>query len=225
MSSGYVPRGDAEFDSWLSNLYDYAESMTSAPPGGAARWPDIPASAVEGLHGALADWQRHYGPTLHPHTPGQTAAKNDARVRAEKIVRPFVQRFLHWPPVTNEDRVNMGVPNRDAVRTDHVEVGERVELELSVRASREVLVSFRVKGSPGRAKPKNTDGAVIIWAAPDSPPASHAELTRHAMASRTPHALAFDETERGKTVYVSAAWQNERGNLGPWCDMLTAIVP
>jgi hypothetical protein len=34
------------------------------------------------------------------------------------------------------------------------------------------------------------------------------------MASKTPHTLNFTEEERGKTVYIAAAWQNERGNLG-----------
>jgi hypothetical protein len=45
------------------------------------------------------------------------------------------------------------------------------------------------------------------------------------MASRTPHALEFDESERGKTVYIALAWQNERGILGRWSEYKNAIVP
>jgi hypothetical protein len=45
------------------------------------------------------------------------------------------------------------------------------------------------------------------------------------MASRTPFILHFEETERGKTVYVSIAWQNERGILGQWSEYKSAIVP
>jgi hypothetical protein len=66
---------------------------------------------------------------------------------------------------------------------------------------------------------------VFIWEVRDTPPESHADLTLHTMASKTPHILRFDETLRGKTVYIAAAWQNERGNIGPWCDIQSAIIP
>jgi hypothetical protein len=45
------------------------------------------------------------------------------------------------------------------------------------------------------------------------------------MASRTPFTLHFEETDRGKTVYVALAWQNERGIRGAWSDIKSAIVP
>jgi hypothetical protein len=45
------------------------------------------------------------------------------------------------------------------------------------------------------------------------------------MASRTPHAIEFDETERGKTVYVALAWQNNRGNIGSWSEMQNTVIP
>jgi hypothetical protein len=37
---------------------------------------------------------------------------------------------------------------------------------------------------------------------------------RNTMASKTPHALEFTEEERGKTVYIALAWQNEHGLIG-----------
>jgi hypothetical protein len=45
------------------------------------------------------------------------------------------------------------------------------------------------------------------------------------MASKTPHSLQFREDERGKTVYIAASWQNERGNIGQWSEMLSAVIP
>ena len=59
----------------------------------------------------------------------------------------------------------------------------------------------------------------------DAPPASPDELEHHTMASRTPFTLHFDEAERGKTVYVGLAWQNERGILGAYSEYKTAVVP
>jgi len=33
------------------------------------------------------------------------------------------------------------------------------------------------------------------------------------MVSRTSFAVNFEEADRGKTFYVAAAWQNEKGSL------------
>jgi hypothetical protein len=45
------------------------------------------------------------------------------------------------------------------------------------------------------------------------------------MASKTPHALEFIEAQRGKTVYIAAAWQNERGLIGQWSEIQSAVIP
>ena len=119
----------------------------------------------------------------------------------------------------------MGIPNHDTIRTDHTVVTEEVEIVLAVNTFRQIQVHFKIKGTDHRAKPAGYDGAVIIWGILNSPPATHDELNHHTMASRTPFTLHFDETERGKTVYVAAAWQNERGILGVWSPILSAVVP
>jgi hypothetical protein len=59
----------------------------------------------------------------------------------------------------------------------------------------------------------------------DTPPAEPDNLTRHSMASKTPHAIQFTEEERGRTVYIAASWQNERGNIGQWSEIQSAVVP
>jgi len=222
MAGDYIPRNDAVFNGWFGNILDYVTLKTGEVADG---WGHVPADAVERLAEARADWLRHYEPTLHPHTPAQTRAKNDARRRAETVLRLFVRQYLHFDPVTNEDRVNMGIPLRDAVRTEHHEVTEHLEISLGVSAIRELRVSLKIKDAAHNAKPVGYDGAVLVWAILDSPPKGLGELTMHAMASRPTHTLRFDETQRGRTVYVSGAWQNARGNLGPFGGILSAIVP
>jgi hypothetical protein len=59
----------------------------------------------------------------------------------------------------------------------------------------------------------------------DAPPADHNALTRSVLATRTPHTFEFTEEERGKTVYMAACWQNEKGQKGPWSEIVSAIVP
>ena len=100
-----------------------------------------------------------------------------------------------------------------------------MEFEIKLRGIRELEIRFWIKGASHRAKPDGYDGAVIIWDVLGAKPARPDELNRHTLASRTPHILRFDETERGKTVYIALAWQNDRGYIGQWSEIESAIVP
>ena len=218
----FIPRPDAEFNTWFTNLVNYVVSKTSGPT---PAWDHIPVRHIFELVAASEDWRAYYTPTLTPHTPAAVTAKNDARRRAEKIIRPFVRRFLHFEPVTNADRVNMAIPLHDSIRTDHKVVEEEVEFVLTISGIRVVHVDFWILGSTHKAKPEGYDGAVIVWDVLDAPPVDPYALNRHTMASRTPFTLEFPEEERGKTVYVALAWQNERGITGRWSDIKSAVIP
>ncbi|MCL2186568.1 MAG: hypothetical protein FWB86_12080 [Treponema sp.] len=132
---------------------------------------------------------------------------------------------MRFPPVNNGDRIAMGIPNHDTIRTDHKVVTEMVDFVLHLRNICEIMVEFWIQGESHKAKPQGFDGAVIVWDSLDAPPESPDALNHHTMASRTPYEIHFDEADRGKTVYVAAAWQNERGILGQWSGIISAIVP
>ena len=90
---------------------------------------------------------------------------------------------------------------------------------------RELVIDFWQQGSTHKAKPDGYDGAVIVWDVRDTAPTNADELMHHTMASRTPFTLHFEETERGKTVFVGLCWQNERGIIGAWSEFKSAIIP
>jgi len=221
-SNNFIPRNDAEFNDWFKFITQYiAPKLSGASPA----WDHIPSRHFQELIGAYADWYNAYALTLTPHTPAVITAKNDARRKAEQIIRPFIRRFLQFEPVTNADRVNMRLPLHDIIRTDHKVVEEEVEFVLIIRGIRVVHVDFWVLGSGHKAKPAGYDGAVIVWDVLDEPPADPNALNRHTMASRTPFTLEFPEEERGKTVYVALCWQNERGIIGRWSDIKSTVIP
>jgi len=147
------------------------------------------------------------------------------QVEAAKTLRAFVNQFLRFPPVTNADRVEMGIPNHDTIRTDHSVVKEEVDFVIHLNNIRELKIDFWIHGADNKAKPHGYDGAVIIWGISGSAPANPDDLPHHAMASRTPFIIHFDEEERGKTVQIALAWQNERGIIGQWSEYKGAIVP
>ncbi|MDR2922897.1 MAG: hypothetical protein LBU85_06110 [Treponema sp.] len=222
MRTDYIPRPDEQFDTFFKLLIQYVGTKTS---GTAPAWTHIPQPRLTAINADYGAWYDAFARTFKPHSSVETNEKNRVRLEVERSLRAFVNQFLRFPPVTDMDRDAMRIPNRDLIRTPHIEVTETVEFELVLRGIREVLVNFWIKGATHRAKPAGYDGAVIIWDVLDAPPSGPHDLTLHTMASKTPHAIQFEEEERGRTVYIAAAWQNERGNIGQWSEILSAVVP
>jgi hypothetical protein len=99
------------------------------------------------------------------------------------------------------------------------------ELDIDVVDFRRLKVIFHDMGSDSKAKPYGVNGAVIVYAVLNAPPADVNALAHSVLATRTPHILEFTEEERGKTVYIAICWQNEKGERGPWSEIGSAIVP
>ena len=217
-SRHFIPRPDAAYNTFFENLVTYVS-------GWYVTW-GIPQTEFQALRVVLQTWRNAYTPTLEPHTPQITREKDRVRVETERALRAFINRFLRWPPVTDFDRDNMGVPNHDLIRTEHTVVTEKVALTIGPGAIREVVIHFWIDGADHRAKPEGYDGAVLIWAVGDFPFVRIEDLRDgNLMASRTPHTLTFTDDQRGKTVTVSLAWQNERGTRGEWSEILSTVIP
>ncbi|MDR0686155.1 MAG: hypothetical protein LBF79_01655, partial [Dysgonamonadaceae bacterium] len=78
---------------------------------------------------------------------------------------------------------------------------------------------------PSYAKPYGMDGALIIYNVLPEPPTEYAQLTRHNLATHTPFLFNFSMAERGKTAYFAIAWQNEKGEKGPFSPIVSQIIP
>jgi hypothetical protein len=151
--------------------------------------------------------------------------KNTARAALEKKIRTLAGFRLKNPAISHAERVALGLHARDAKPSDIPAPRSRPELNIDVLDFRRLKVLFHDMGSATKAKPYGVSGAVIAYAALDSPPASPDALTCNALASRTPHILEFAEEERGKTVYIAICWHNVKGEKGPWSEIESAIVP
>jgi len=221
----YIPHNNSEFNSWFNTLTLYVSDRCG---GSKPDWDHIPKRELDELKAAFDDWSANYSPTLKPHTSDVTRMRDLARGRAEKIIRPFVQRHLYCdPPVSSGDRVNVKLRDRDRIRTDRSTVGEEVQWHFDIRGIRQVHTHFRVLGASGKAKPEGYD-VVVAYEVRDAsapPPERPEDLSRRVNASRTPFTLEFDETERGKKVYAAMAWQNDRKILGSWSAIQWTFIP
>ncbi|MCL2232271.1 MAG: hypothetical protein FWB99_04250 [Treponema sp.] len=221
MGKDYIPAADAEFNNFFRHITRYvAEKCTGRPP----EWTHIPAEELNTLNDAYTAWYSAYELTLVPHPQQLTRAKNEQRAISEKVLRQFVQDFLHYKAVTNLDRDKMKLPNRSRKRSRQGEVTECMAVTTPLRNHREVVFKYRVMGSTRRGKP---DGyhAIIRWAILDKPPESHNDLHNTVVSTSSPHILTFGEEDRGKIVYYSLCWQNRAGVMGPWSDIGSTRVP
>ena len=158
----YVPSNAAQFHLFIGHLIQYVQNQLDAS---SLVWTHIPKDRFEQLEQRSAAFTQAFTDHQATPTPAHTLARQEAQAEAAKELRAFVNQFLRFPPVTNVDRVEMGVPNHDAVRTDHKVVTETVDFLLHLRNIREIMVDFWIQGADNKAKPQGYDGAVIVWGA------------------------------------------------------------
>jgi hypothetical protein len=215
---------------------DWMPHTRSAQLAMAKRWLDLlPAKEQdwripEGMVQALGELTGE-AETLQDRADSPEGTKGDAaRARtafAELVaqMRDIRRRVFFMPPLAEGDFADLGLRPPDTIRTPHIDVSEMVDFVIHLSNIRELVVDFWIQGEAHKAKPAGYDGAVIIWGIRDTPPNQPDELPHHTMASRTPHTLTFDEAQRGKTVQIALAWQNERGITGQWSEYKSAIIP
>ncbi|MDR2193910.1 MAG: hypothetical protein LBP19_05505 [Treponema sp.] len=222
MGKDYLSLSDTEFDKWFKFMNQYVNQKCS---GSEPEWTHIPAAVRTAMDNVYASWSTAYARTIGPHTPVDTEAKNDMKDEAKKAIRPFVNQYLRFPPVTDEDRTAMGIPNHDATRTPIGKPKTMPVFNIEVKGIRRLIVSFHDEGTARRAIPDGMNGAIISWGIFDASPKDPKKLPHTELATRSPHILEFEEEQRGKTAYLAMQWQNETGKRGDYTEIQSAIVP
>jgi hypothetical protein len=223
MSTDFIPRKDAEFDAWATNIGAIVAEKVFGEKG---EWNHIPTAAAERLIGFINAWHKAYLATLKPHTPVETEAKRDAHEDLVKDIRPFKRRYLDDPPVTDEERKAMGFPTRDRTHTLNKKPDGIPQATVDSSKIRQIGIYFKDKGAQSKAKPHGVHGAEIRWNIQDKPPVHiETELFHSEFDTASPFALTFDEADRGKRVYFALRWENTTTLKGDWSEIYSAIVP
>ena len=217
----YIPNRDAEFDGWLDNLTRYVDAKVTS-----GAWTHIPIGKVTALKQHNDAWHTAYVKTLGPHTAVDTEAKNDARKAAEGFVRLFVQQYLKFDPVTNEDRTAMRVHNPDTTKTP---IGKPATLalitDLKALGGFRVEIRFQNEATPdSHAIPYGCNGCLLNYTWGPEKAADYAALTQTRLMTHNPWTLELPPEAEGKFLSCAARWQNERGELGQWRDIQHIVI-
>jgi hypothetical protein len=235
MSKDYIPARDADFDRWFSFLYQYVSKKCAGNP---PEWTHIPQAALTKLGEVHAAWKTAYGATIGPHTPVETEAKNNAKTAAKAVIRSFVNQYLRYPPVTNEDRKAMGIPNWDTVPTPIPKPEAQPEADISYPGVHMVELNHIRTVGAAKDDPRSDYGVRIFWGilGPatehdkfrlSEPPVSGEDLPHSTFTHRQRYRFNFDG-DSGKTVYFCLRYENEKGGEegeGPFGPIFSAIIP
>jgi hypothetical protein len=235
MGKSYIPGGDGDFDRWFSYLYQYVSQKCA---GQTPEWTHIPQAALGVVAALHAAWKTAYGATIGPHTPVETEAKNNAKKAADKGIRPFVNQYLRYAPVTDEDRKAMGVPIRDTTHTPVPKPDAQAEADVAYPGVHRIrLNNIRAVGS-GKDDPRSEFGVRIFWGilgAPSpqdkfrisAPPLTGNDLPHSTFTHRKHYTFNF-EGESGNTVYFCLRYENSKGGEegeGPFGPIFSAVIP
>jgi hypothetical protein len=128
--------------------------------------------------------------------------------------------------ITDADLLAMGLPARSSDKPTPSPIPSTYpDLVVEPDGIRRLKAMFRDHYSLKVAKPRGVAGAVLRWAILSAMPASLDELTNSVLDTKAPYVFTFDENQRGKVIYVSAAWQNTRGEMGAFGEIVSAIIP
>ncbi|MDR2139069.1 MAG: hypothetical protein LBP50_05940 [Tannerella sp.] len=142
------------------------------------------------------------------------------------VYREFYGTVKASPLVTNAQLEAMGFPPRSSGgHSPHPVDGTFIDLILKPLGSMALSVGFVNRDTGSSFVPYYLTGAVIYYAVGETPVSDQNALPHSRLASHSPFELIFNPSERGLTVSLAARWQNRRGELGPWSDIVTAVIP
>ena len=219
MTKDFIPRPDAAFNDWQKPLV--ASLKNSATVWG------IPTSTMSTVEAEQSDFERRYETAENPSSRTKTAVamKTQARKKFESTLRATIKAHVTYnPAVSDESRIDMGLPVHKTTRTAVAVPTSFPEYTVET-ALRQVTIHFRDAVAGNKAKPTGVSGALIRWDMLDAPPEKAVDLLNSILDTASPHTLTFTENQRGSRVYFALAWQNTKGEVGPWGEIGMAIVP
>jgi hypothetical protein len=138
-----------------------------------------------------------------------------------------VAQYLRFPPVTNEDRTAMGIPNRDLHPTPikPPKTGPSFSIVQLGPGTLGIIYRSGEKGRKG-SKPEGVAGARIYYCVSDTPITDQELLSWSKWATKCPHIIRFRESDRGKRVYFALKWEIRKENgESPWSEIQSELVP
>ena len=210
----FPPRTEAD---WLQYTSDFSAALTADFADF-----DMVSGDATAYASAQADYAAKYAAASNPTTSGKSAtfAKRQSLVNLKALTRKWVNQIQGLASVSNQQRIDLGLPIRDTVRTPNKAPPDApVMTAVSVVGRR---VKYRIKNAltpDRRAKPKQADGATVLaFIGTTPPPAGDAGWVLKGQTSTSVFEIEYpSDVEPGQAVWTTAYWYTRRGQQSPAC--------
>ncbi|GAB6391667.1 MAG: hypothetical protein MdMp014T_1040 [Treponematales bacterium] len=208
----YIPVRDADFDDWFLRLKNYVVEKTS---GDAPAWTHIPPTEVAALSAHYESWHAAHMAAVGPHAKPQTDAKKAERTSSEAFVRPFVNQYLRFKPVTNSDRDEMGIHNPDTHPSPRPQPDTPPDWSVRNDGLLRVRYDIRPAGAERPYIPQGFNGAVVRFTLADEPVTDLSQLTRSELLNKGISYMQFGQEADGKYLSASLEWETRSNKHSP----------
>jgi hypothetical protein len=214
MNHDYLPNAAIEFRQWVERMIAFVLPHTT---GATPSWAQISQAAMMDYMGMADDFFAIYQLALDV----PTSANKQERKRVQKLLnhatRLFVNQYLRFPPVTDWDRTQMGIPNADTIAT-LVPVPETYPglFNIVAKIGGVIIAHFRDSGIEiGQAIPTGYTGCLVNYAIGPEKITDPTLLKEVKLLTSSPARMDFPNTA-GQWLSIAPRWQLKReGILGP----------
>jgi hypothetical protein len=224
---GIFPTADADFNIYINNANTYLNTATVK-----TRLVTTPTAVgsltqVSGwIATATIGWNALYPQSQNPalRTKTITDSKNALRKQIETGLRTVYDDIpKSILSQTDRDTLNLSLPSTSGTPNPVPTSRPVGSVDTSQRLQH--TISFVDSDTPtSRAKPDGVRGCQI-WIKIGSPVSDSSELTFVATDTKSPYVMHFEGADATKNAYYWLRWENTRGEVGPWSDVVMATIP
>jgi hypothetical protein len=216
MAGSFLPDRDSLLLAWSLN---FSTRITATPT--AFGLVAAQATAYAAVHAAFAAALAAVDP--NERSKSLVAAKNTARDNLKIQARALAKIVDGTLTVTPAQRLELGLNVRKTSTPIPVPASAPF-IETRERYGTTVIIRI-TDGSGRRTRLNGTQGARVYTFVGNTPPSDPQLWTDEGQATRADVELEFPaETAPGTTVWMTAAWYNPRGQLGPACTPVSTVL-
>jgi hypothetical protein len=215
----YVPTKESDLIDWLNNFVEKLQTN-------AAKW-QIPQGEMDEIAALTADFKGKHAKCAGPDRSKTLVAEKDA-AKAELIarIREMVKFRFNNPAISDADRVSAGLHAKDKARTPIPVPATRCLItDLRPLGGFRVEIGFQDEATPdSRAIPYGCNGALLNYTWGQEKLSDYGLLTSNKLITDNPWPLQLPPEAEGKFLSVACRWQNNKGELGPWSEVMHIAV-
>ncbi|MDR0598979.1 MAG: hypothetical protein LBG84_02695 [Treponema sp.] len=215
----YLPGKEAALIDWLDNFVEKLQAHGT-------EWQIPPGEAAE-VEALTTEFKVRRAKCAGPDRSKALVSEKDA-VKEALIarVRTMVKFRFNNPIISDADRVSAGLHPRDRTRTPVPVPATRCLIaDVKPLGGFRVEIRFQDEAAPeSRAIPYGCNGALLNYAFGPEKEMDYDRLLHSALLTNNPWVLTLPPGAEGAFLSLACRWQNNKGELGPWSEIMYIAV-